>query len=158
MSVRKPSPALAKARLLELCDLLESDKVKNHFNFTTWGAADSSEAGDLLEKADACGTVACALGWAPALPCAKRARIKLKLTSLPEYGLVLSNKNGAVFTIRGNEVDAEDVAMKLFGIGEEASNIIFMPGCSPFKRAPRSGASPKAVAANIRKFVAVRFG
>ncbi len=168
MSRRKVPDHVAKARLLQLADLLETKAVKKHFNFSEWGAAAKGKD-NLLEEPNLCGTTACALGWAPALSCAKKAGIKLVLTSGragifggpkgDEYMGLSDERFRADFQGRnGDYMDPEEVALELFGIGYDAFSILFMPGGSPFKGAPGRNASAKAVAANIRKFVDVRYG
>lgn len=151
MSTIKPvSDRTAKRRLLKLADLLESDRVANHFNFAHWGKANAlADEKDPLEDANACGTQACALGWAPALPFAKKLGISLYVDG---FGGGFKNRHG-------RKVAAVYVARTLFGLTGRQIDALFYPSSSyNLVRDLDSNSGPEYVAANIRKFVAIRFG
>lgn len=140
------TPATSKRRLLALAEFLLC-LPQNHFDFGTFGSvAKVAPVGeDALEEAELCGTTACALGWAPALPFAKRLGYKLKVRDLGEY-------KDAVFTKNDREVSIDKVAKDLFGLKEKAFRHIFFGGKLT------SGGTVGDVAAAIRTFVDIRFG
>lgn len=151
MSTKKVSDATAKRRLLQLAELLESERVEGHFNFCHWGATKRLTENDPLDEstAEVCGTTACALGWAPALPFAKRLGIELYVDGC-----------GGGFRMNGRKIQPERAGKILFGVNQAQFGVLFYPGGSPFfKFGDLAGnAKPSEVAANIRKFVHVRFG
>lgn len=70
--------ATGKRRLLKLADFLESGVPPKRFNMDLWG--DGNERGT-----PACGTVACALGWASAVPSLRRAGVELRHSGSPSW-------------------------------------------------------------------------
>lgn len=150
MSAKKVSDRVAKRRLLQLAELLESPAVEKHFNFSHWGVSSVTPENCPLAEAEACGTTACALGWAPALPFAKSLGITLDVTS--EAGNL-----GGTFRRNGREIGPDYVARLLFGLNRGQSDMLFYPGSSPIGNL-YGDATPRLVAENIRKFVQVRFG
>lgn len=151
MSVKKVTDAVAKRRLLALANLLESGEVNNHFYFGSWGdTVDPVEKDcDVLADPVRCGTTACALGWAPALPFAKKLGFRLSSQGR-ECGYARFTKNGRFVTPGA-------VAKTLFGLSELQSDMLFNPGDTmpiPLEK----DATPVQVAENIREFVRIRFG
>ena len=61
--------ALSKRRLLKLADFLEKEVKPNWFNLNRWA--------DYGWKEKECGTTACAVGWATAIPSFRKAGLKL---------------------------------------------------------------------------------
>jgi hypothetical protein len=138
--------ATAKRRLLKLADFL--DKLPpERFDFGTWGDVRDGKSGqDALEEAELCGTTACALGWAPALPFAKKLGIKLQVSET-QFG-----KSFATFTKNGRRISPDRVAKVLFGIGGDAMSYIF------HNSVLNGDGTAQEVATGIRAFVAIRFG
>jgi len=141
---------VAKARLLKLADLLCTLHRKRFF-FGDWGTVPDGvcEGTDLLTS---CGTRACALGWAPALPFAKRAGFALVAAAAAGP----APRTEADFQKNGLPILPEEAAAELFGLSEEEYLELFMPAwgwCSPER-----DATPKAVAKHIRAFVSRKYG
>ncbi len=159
MSTRTVSRATAKRRLLALCFLLEG-LPKNQFNYGTFGEVENkgTEAGvDVLKEANVCGTTACALGWAPHLPAAKKLGIALKSTRVPGwvFGTTIASTD---FYINGRKSSPERVSKKLFGLSDAAYDFLFHPeinlGCL---QSPKGTATAEEVAEHIRTFVAIHY-
>ena len=151
-----------KARLLKLADFL-AQLPPDRFNFATW-VGDTEWQQGLL--AQGCGTTACALGWATAIP------------EFAELGLVIvkgwqEDKHGVPAHVRLKGDDQGDfwqatlaATRHVFGMDELETNLLFTPTeCeseeeddqSPSEgfedgRLPRD-ASAWAVAEHIRQFV-----
>ncbi len=131
----KISKATTKRRLNQLATLLESLPPKK-FNYGHWTSGP-------VDARHPCGTTACALGWATTLPIAKREGLKLvPLTYTPD-----------VFRITCKNREGYHAGAKFFGISELQAYSLFIPASAGSGRPDRS-ASPKEVAAHIRKFVA----
>ena len=62
--------ATGKRRLLKLAEFLENEVEAKRFNMGRWGSGNE-------EGTPRCGTVACALGWASAVPSLRRAGVRL---------------------------------------------------------------------------------
>ena len=148
------SDRTAKKRLLALADLLDG-LPEGKFDFGTWGSVNkSAPAGaDALREANFCGTTACALGWAPSLPFAKRLGFKLEVREATDPLGRGAGFKYAEFTKNGTYVSSEDVAEELFGLGEGAMGYIFHPSVLN-----RHDESAHGVASAIRAFVNIRFG
>jgi hypothetical protein len=120
---------------------------ESKFDFSTWGTVTvlpgEVETGtDILKEANACGTTACALGWAPSLPFAKRLGFKFLINS---EGFTHFSKNG-------KNVTATQMASELFGLKPYAASFIFHGSRLT------EGETKYDVARGIRDFVAIRFG
>jgi hypothetical protein len=149
-------------RLLKLADLLDN-LPRKRFNFGSYGRVDDA-AGEvnILSRPEACGTTACALGWAPSLPFAKKQKIQLRSkrnkSYVPEYGEPAFYVD---FLIRGRQIDPMMVSLELFGLSSDQHCDLFIPGISingfPENK-PREKATPKQVARHIRKYVRTRLG
>ena len=146
------SDRAAKKRLIALADLLDG-LPEGKFDFGTWGSVNkSAPAGaDALREANLCGTTACALGWAPSLPFAKRLGFKLEVFEHPL--LTGGNFKYAEFTKNGAYASSEKVAKELFGLGEGVMDYIFHKSVLN-----RNDKSAHGVASAIRAFVNIRFG
>lgn len=149
---------VAKRRLLKLADFLHA-LPRKFFDYGVYCTVKLND-GDPLQNAAECGTTACAIGWAPALPFAKREGVKF---SVQQYSYDRNDDGNtahdASFTINGVGSHAIAVAEKLFGLSEDEFNSLFIPGekavgCSGLP----DTATPKALARHIRKFVAQRYG
>ncbi len=150
----KVSDKVAKRRLLQLADFLENDVPEAHFDFCTFGETrfGSLDKGtDVLEKHEACGTKACALGWAPALPFAKKLGFSLSI-----------DKNGyADFHKNGRPVTTATVWRQLFGIKDSQADLIFFNSQLNLKNGTACAYAQSDkydVACGIRTFVAARYG
>lgn len=145
MSAAKVSDRIAKKRLLELANFLENDVPSEHFDFRTFGSTNGNEkpGTDALAEPNLCGTKACALGWAPALPFAKRLGYKLQVM-----------KDGSVnFTRNGRAIGVFHVAKALFGLKSAQADMIFFGSILQ-----QDDDSVYGVARGIRTFVQARFG
>lgn len=125
--------------LLALADFLENDpRVEGHFDMAHVLA---ENGGDLFRtkrgKPDlhACGTAACAMGWAPTVPSIRRAGLSyVKLRAGDWY-----------IGVHGIACDFIDAAEDIFDIAGSDADYLFYP---------RDGhRTPKQVARNIRQFV-----
>ncbi len=146
--VKPVSDRAAKRRLLQLADFLEN-LPNGQFDFSTFGDVSGGETGDdALEKATLCGTTAGALGWAPALPFAKRLGFKLEVRTSEFYG------SFAEFTKNGRVVETITVAKQLFGLSADAMKYIFHS--SVLNENGKNNVH--TVANGIRDFVTIRFG
>lgn len=85
-------------RLLKLADFLETEVNPLRFDMGDWGAG--NEKGK-----PACGTSACALGWASAIPALNRAGAKLSGEDDPHYFKLgpPENVSAAVFGVDYDE-------------------------------------------------------
>lgn len=111
-------------RLRELADLL--DRVpRRKFDMGTWANRLPSDLDPAKE--DECGTTACALGWATALPFARRLGAKLVLSSAyPFMGNVRTRRS----------YYASDVARELFGVsGAELAALFYSRPNTPTGKA-----------------------
>lgn len=118
-------------RLLKLADFLDALPRKK-FDYSTYG------------EERACGTVACALGWAPSLPFAKKEKASR----------VLDNDYFYDFAICGQYAGPHEVSKHLFDLNPDEHRSLFVPG--PIVEGYSGlweNATPKQVAKHIRKFV-----
>lgn len=136
--MKKVSRAQGNKRLLQLAEFLEK-LPRDKFDFSTWGRESS------------CGTVACALGWAPSMPFAKNMGIRLKAEFLGHE--VMS------FFMNGRFVTEFTVSKELFGLYDGATLFLFTPTDKDDllgNNGLSMSSTAKKVAANIRRFVAIR--
>lgn len=158
-------PFVAKMRLLKLAALLES-LPKKRFDFGTFCTiANNKEelAGtDPLKNATACGTSACAMGWAPSLRFAKDAGVAFKVTINKYFAPIYDDfdyLNNADFTINGKGALPTEVGEHLFGVSKDEFNRLFIPGdAEQGYSGLEDYATAKQVAKNIRRFVAKKYG
>lgn len=135
-------------RLLKLADFLDTLKRKD-FDFGCWvgdGLVDTAfEAyNDVVNQriTPGCGTTACALGWATAIPSLRRA------------GLRLAQGEVCLVKDMGKEDydRPERAAAEVFGLSDEEFQLLFTPGYPDEGCLPEE-ATAKQVAKHIRKFV-----
>ena len=130
--------AIQRKRLLKLADFLEQLPPQK-FDFgviVTEGAKPMLEA--LKAREESCGTVACAIGWMPAV----FPRLTKWKRSRSGLGLVVGLKDTSKY--RNFEV-----AERFFGISKDDARYLFNPGDSVLSY----DASAKQVAKHIRSFV-----
>lgn len=154
-----------KDRLLKLADFLEKQVPADKFAMHSWYKPSPSNfnknwsASD-IEALGGCGTSACALGWATAIP------------EFKDAGLVLSwiplRFCGGHFTVRYKEYEAFDAASEFFDIGSMHAEFIFgnddmdingnvqteKDGVGDEHNKERDNDTPQIVAARIRELVA----
>jgi hypothetical protein len=133
------SRAVSNKRLLKLADFLEKLKPAR-FDYGEWVGKTWQGGLDL-----SCGTTACALGWAAAMPEFRRLGLRL-IAYDPEHP-----EGGG--TVRDIETGAEDqdAAVRVFGLDSLGACELFLPG--PGGDFPKADATPKQVAKHIRRFV-----
>lgn len=103
-------PVHAK-RLLRLADFLEN-LPDERFNFSVWVGSTWKGHEDL-----SCGTTACALGWAAAMPEFRKLGARLKrLKSYSSFIHIKGRRNS----------DAYDVAKRLFGLDVDDYQALFV--------------------------------
>lgn len=128
-----------KTRLLLLADALETRVPADHFDLREWREGDDGRNvsdGDLLNHE--CGTVACAVGWACALP-------EFKAEGLSYDGAMPDFKGSTHFCAVND----------FFEIGYAGSRHLFLATEYPDNGAgPGADTGPLEVAARIRAFVA----
>lgn len=149
MSIKKVPDHVAKRRLLRLADFLEKEVTNHQFDFSTFGNTlnrYTPNGTDALKDANLCGTSACALGWAPALPFARKLGFKLEVRS---HGV-------PTFTRKGKPVSTNTVARDLFGLDHASWSYIFYP--SVLNCGGGDDETRETVAEGIRKFCSIRFG
>ncbi len=145
------SDKTAKRRLLKLADFLEN-LDSELFNFSHYcEVQESMPSGmDPMKDPHRCGTTACALGWAPSLPFAKKSGFSLRTERIGDTW------TSTIFTKNGKVIQPPRVWRELFGLSGIQADAIFQPGMSPFMDTTEDS-SASDVADNIRKFVAVRY-
>ena len=127
-----------KRRLLKLADFLETVPRKR-FDYMQWVGKDWDGKSSLNN----CGTTACALGWATAIPSLRRAGLRLK-RRVPSNYVCLKEESP-------NYDSASRAAEKVFGLSFREFMWLFVPGDGHHK--PSFKATPKQVARHIRRFV-----
>lgn len=149
---REYQPRTYKSRLLKLAALLER-LPRKQFNYGEWGRFTKHPDQETVDLCDAtryplsndsvhaCGTVACALGWAPSLTFARRAGVRLWMVPSSDgkffYG---------IFFYGERRIGESEAADELFGLDNTG---LFLPSYEY-----PSSSSPKRVAKRIREFVA----
>jgi len=140
VTARRVRAPTGNKRLLELASFLCTLKMEQ-FDYSIFG------------REAACGTVACALGWAVlSMDFSKKAGISLEEESFNKW------KTGGGWQFVKNEVRASyrDVSFALFGLSPKATNFLFIPGDHPGDSGLTKDASALAVATHIRRFVEIR--
>lgn len=168
---REPMSPVHAERLLMLANFLEKEVKEDRFNFNTW----SSSAGlrDYINEAvtaksefipvpeGACGTTACALGWATTIPAFRDLGLRLFVNRWGEVwpGMVDDKTDDSTWT---NIINA---CNRLFGLTPDETNYLFTPGIAgdddlsedlTNDDKPPSDAMKVEVADHIRAFVKVR--
>ncbi len=148
----KVSLATQNRRLLALAQLLDSMPY-DAFSYNAFlrgndrnPDAHNLKIGDAITPDAACGTTACAVGWAPTLPEARRLG----------YGITRL-KFGINFTKNGRRIPIGTFAKQFFGIGGVVFGALFYPNERLGAiRSPDERALATDVAEHIRNFVAIR--
>ncbi len=151
MSTKKVAPATQKKRLLALAGLLESLPTGT-FDYSDFCMTDDTKeqkpGTDVLEDPIACGTTACAVGWAPAIPAARKLG----------YAWLVNEFGQPDFFKNGRRIRIDRFAKSFFGLSGKAFGLLFYPGSwLGGLHSPPSDATAEAVAEHIRNFVAIRF-
>lgn len=141
-----------KKRLLKLAAFLEALPRKS-FDYTHWAGV-----GFKGKLTTSCGTTACALGWAAAIPSFRR--LGLRLTDPDPYGwrTVQDIRSGARHF---------NAAIDVFCLTMPEAEYLFTPDepnygyfsfdSSGLEDAPGDSATPRQVAKHIRAFVAAKY-
>lgn len=149
-----------RRRLLLLVEKLRS-LPKGRFDYAHWAGDDWAGAKDL-----SCGTTACALGWATAVPeiaeaglCLRRAYNNIYVSVEDER--LLGPNAGAPYNM------SRAAAQLVFGISGEDADFLFIPserapewlgaGGDDYIEAPDEDASAEQVADHIEQFVALKW-
>lgn len=141
----KVSIAVGNRRLLKLAKFLEK-LPEERFFYGLWVGDDWAGKPDL-----SCGTTACAMGWATAIPEFRELGLRMRRFKTDTGGFV---------ALRGARFDEyEDdffdltaaAAERVFGLDYDETNCLFVPGHNVDSLL--SDATAKEVAAHIRKFV-----
>ncbi len=137
--------ATSNRRLLKLADFLQT-LPRQKFDYTSW-IGDNWNGESLMT----CGTTACALGWATAMP--EFRRVGLQMEKIHDdydprsfYGQVCLKDNPGC--------GEEEAGMQVFGLTSDEFNFVFVP--VNLENRNENGATPKQVASKIRKFVKAR--
>lgn len=137
-----------KDRLLKLCALLESlpKEADQHFNMVDWFEHRGKrhkhglDDGDMIERKHltACGTSACALGWATTLPYFRD--LGLRMTYSKEKGGVISFDG-----MSGVEGGVFPIAKAAFEMADEQQAVLFFRDIG--------ASTPKQWAAQVRQII-----
>lgn len=147
--MKSATHSVGNVRLLKLAAFLEK-LPRKRFDYASVVGYDWQGKPDL-----SCGTTACAIGWAAAMP--QFQKLGLKLDFDPVYGN--SRLEGGVAKGKYNPGTA------IFEISDDEWDYLFQPGWNltddagtdlPLPVAPDADATPKQVAKHIRRFVAWR--
>lgn len=127
-------------RLLKLADFLDT-LSEDRFDFGTWVGCGWEPGEDLVS----CGTTACALGWATAIP--EFQKLGLRMKRAPDGW-----NHPGIARHRGDaDRQSERASEVVFGLSPKEHDFLFQPGF-----ALHSTATKAQVAKHIRKFVAER--
>lgn len=131
-------------RLLKLAAFLEK-LPRKRFDYTVWVGYDWKGSPTLD-----CGTTACALGWAAAMPSFRR--LGLRIENDPSHPV----QPAPVITYKGSRGSNIWIACEVFGVEYDQAMYLFTPGqvYELLPRSPGVHATPKQVAKHIRRFVA----
>lgn len=137
--------AIHAKRLLKLADFLKALPPQK-FDYCSWVGSDWKGKQDL-----SCGTTGCALGWACAMPDFRRLGLKFrkignKRTGYTGFPMVPGKT-------QDGEGHAGHASRVVFGLSHDQHNLLFMPKPYNPPTGPTGDATPKQVAAHIRKFV-----
>lgn len=122
------------------------------FDYNQWVGSDWKGKPDL-----SCGTTACALGWAAAMPAFNR--IGLKLRRIPSKYADGEDAWNVGFELNGNICTALEAASETFGISWDDASHLFMPNSAdPYgnvweRSIDWENASAKQVARKIEQYV-----
>lgn len=136
MKHKAVTKATGLRRLLKLAEFV-SKQPRDKFEFSHFVGDDWKGAPDL-----SCGTSACAMGWATAMPYFRK------------LGLHLSRRGTyARHPVLKRQGNFEKIIERLFGFSAYEANKLFIPG-NGFGNCNDGPATPKAWARYARKFVA----
>ena len=143
-----------KRRLLKLADLLQK-LPRKRFDYGRWVGDDWKGKTDL-----ACGTTACAFGWATTIPALRKAGLRLVESTNGPRLFTVSIKGGST-----SEHEAPKLAAReIFGLENDEFEYLFIPDSGitfPELGLPREGpthqATAKQVAKHIRQFVKAKY-
>ena len=127
-------------RLLKLANFLEQ-LSRERFDYAHWVGGDWKGAIDL-----SCGTTACAGGWATTMP--EFRRLGLFLNRFHDVALVGRTDHDPIYALSTVFKITDNQAFFLFSPGAEISQFAWV--------APSNTATPKQVAAHIRRFIRTR--
>jgi hypothetical protein len=155
--MKELSPKVYKERLLELAKFLRK-LPKKRFDYTTWVGENWEGKKDL-----SCGTTACALGWATAIPSLRKAGLRMVKIYDSYVNAVVCMKNEE----NPNHNSPEAAAAEVFGLDTEEFEYLFVPessvpsslydmGLDPY--GPDEDADAKEVARHIRRFAKAKYG
>jgi hypothetical protein len=130
-----PAPHVQKRRLLALAAYLETDTVREHWNFATFSSKDSVKNG---RPSNRCGTTACAYGHATSIPAIRR------------LGLRFQRANGEP-SIAG--MSYSESYLRVYGLSVPQWYYLFHPDDEGYNHSLPHDASPHDVAERIREFV-----
>jgi hypothetical protein len=142
--------AIHARRLLKLADFLD-ELPRQKFDFATLVREDGKPVLEALKAGKTeCGTVACAIGWTPAVfpRLAKWGEVRgffgVRKIVLPTDAAARdkSSREALILT-----------AAKLFGLSEDDTDTLFVPDYYERRGRLRNNATPKRVAKHIRRFV-----
>ncbi len=143
---------LGAKRLLKLAAFLRK-LPRQKFDFCTFVSQGGLPPLEALAKGKhRCGTVACAIGWMPAV-----------FPRLTEYQLSSDEADAEAVCVKTpgivDYVTGFAVAREVFGIDELDSHFLFDPGwiSDDDRAAPGANATPKQVARHIERFVKMNY-
>lgn len=139
--------AEGNARLLRLAEFLEQLEPKR-FDYKSWVGSDWGGKSDL-----SCGTTACALGWAAAMPEFQALGVRLVKSQYSQYNnSMIKMENSDYFP---GYAQIQEVGIEIFGLDRDEFEYLFVPreDWDPHGTIKERTASAKQVAAKIREFV-----
>jgi hypothetical protein len=135
---KAPAPHVQKRRLLALAAYLETDTVREHWNFATF----SSPSKDSIKNgrpSNRCGTTACAYGHATSIPAIRR------------LGLRFRRAGPGAPSLAG--MSCYESHLFVYGLSMPQWQYLFLPDDEGDNHCLRPDASPYDVAERIREFV-----
>jgi hypothetical protein len=135
-------------RLMALARFLYNVLPPEKFNF-----GNVLKGMDVPNETFSCGTVGCAIGWAPVVFPLELRYVKPSASSTPH----VTDARGLVFDVHW--CGATPAVTDFFGISEDEAIALFAPGAQRDLDLPglHSGSSAPKVAQNIAMFVSKRF-
>lgn len=134
--------ATGSRRLLKLAEFLETKVPRKQFSMHKWVSHHGESGIPLNEDVGDCGTAACAMGWATAIPSFQRAGLHLARGG-KEYG-----RHHMKMTPLYQRQRGMNAAAKFMAIDFDDATALFDPEFND--------GTPKQVAKRIRQFVAKR--
>jgi len=134
------SQAIYNNRLVRLARFLRTDPVFDFSDFL-------SNIQARFKPDLSCGTSACALGWAAALPEFRALGVELSV-----------DRNQTLFQLDGKNCSFHTVSARLFGLTEKEARYLFMPAyrIAGYPSSPPGNATARQVANHILRFVRLR--